>query len=181
MTSSYSDKSGSVEHAVNKAKDAIGGMAGKASAGMTTNADDFVEKAAISDRYEIAAAQVALERSQAQPIREVAQVMIDDHRTNTQRLEAAISRSQKVAARDVPHGLDSRRADMLEHLREAPADKFDETYVDQQKLAHEEAVSLMRNYREDGDCPELRSFAEAASRVVEGHLDRMKQLSREYS
>lgn len=181
MTNRYSDEAGPIEHAVNKAGDAIGGLAGKAGAGMTTNADDFVEKAAISDRYEIAAAQVALERSQTRAIRDVAQVMIEDHQTNTQRLKAAMARSQKVQTGDVPHGLDSRRANMIEHLREAPADKFDETYVDQQKLAHEEAVSLMQKYRDDGDCPELRNFAEASARVVEGHLDRMKQLQREFS
>jgi putative membrane protein len=174
-------EAGGVEHALNKATDAVGGMTGKAGASMTTKAPDFVEKAAISDQYEIAAAEVALERSRTQPIRDVAQSMIDDHRMNSEKLKAAAGRSQKVDTGNFPQGLDSRRSKMVEHLREAPADKFDETYVDQQKLAHEEAVSLMHNYRDDGDCPELRGFAAEASTVVEGHLDRVTRLQKEYS
>lgn len=177
----YSDTSGPVEHAVDKATDAIGGLAGKAGASMTTDASDFVEKAAVSDQYEIAAAQVALERSKAQPIRDVAQRMIEDHRANTEKLKAAIARSQKVETGTVPQGLDTRRANMVEHLREAPLDKFDETYADQQRVAHEEAVSLMHKFRDEGDCPELRGFASEASRMVEDHLDHMKRLQHEYS
>jgi putative membrane protein len=178
---SYGTQSGNVEHAIDKATDTVGGMVGKAGASRTTEASDFVEKAAISDQYEIAAAEIALERSSTAPIRAAAERMITDHRANTEKMKTAVARSQKVDMAGVPETLDTRRARMVEHLSTAPDGSFDETYVDQQKLAHEEAVSLMQTFRDDGDCPELRAFAGEAANVVESHLEQMKQLQENYS
>ena len=57
-----------------------------------------------------------------------------------------------------------------------PDDAFDKTYLDQQVLAHEEAVSLMQSYRYGGDNPQLRSVAAGTAPVVERHLRHMKML-----
>ena len=65
---------------------------------------------------------------------------------------------------------------MLEHLEAAPDDKFDETYLDQQVLAHKETVDLMTGYAASGDNWQLRSFAEGTAPVVQRHLAMMEQL-----
>ncbi len=102
--------------------------------------------------------------------------MIDDHTDSTRKLKQAVMESQKVDSSDPPDGLDSRREGMIKHLREAPDDKFDKTYLDQQTAAHEEAVTLMHHFRDECDCPRLREFATEVSPVIEGHLSRMKDL-----
>ena len=172
----HHDKAGSVEHTMNKVTDTVGGVAGNASAAMTTSASGFAESASISDRYEIDAANIALTRARNGEVRNVAQKMIDDHTEATTKLKAAVERSEHAKPGDIAHELDARRSTMIEHLREAPDDKFDKTYIDQQTMAHEEAVKLMHHYRDNGDCPVLRGFASEISPVIEGHLDRMKQL-----
>jgi putative membrane protein len=72
--------------------------------------------------------------------------------------------------------LDTRRAAMVKHLVDAPEDAFDNTYVDQQVLAHEETVTLMRTYAESGDNPQLRSVALGTLPVVERHLNHAKMM-----
>ena len=165
-----------IKNAVDKVTDAIGGTVGKASAATTTSADTFVENAAIGDLYEIAAARVALSRAHSEQLRSAANKMIDDHTTATNHLKAALEMNETHGVRSAPKALDSRRETMLKHLEDAPADAFDSTYLDQQVLAHEETVSLMRSYSEGGDNPQLRSFASGTLPVVERHLSRMKAL-----
>lgn len=169
-------KAGGVKHTLNKAVDAAGGMVGQADASTTSNASGFVERAAISDMYEIESSRIALDRSQNPTVKEAAQKMIDDHTDSSSKLETAVRQSPKVEADDVPSELDKRRQKMIDHLREAPNDEFDGTYIKQQVMAHEEATKLMHNYRDDGDCQVLRSFATEVSPVIENHRDHMKRL-----
>lgn len=170
------DTQGGLRHAADKVMDTLGGMVGKAEAGMVNGAGGFVSNAGISDRYEILAGEVAVQRGQSQAVRDIGQKMIDDHTDTSSKLAKAAARSERVEPSDIPGELDTRRSRMIEHLRDAPADKFDKTYVDQQTLAHEEALTLMRHYGEEGDCPVLRSFAREVAPVIEGHLQRMKEL-----
>lgn len=176
MSHHEEDKAGGLKHAANKVSDTIGGLAGKAEASMTSDPPKFVENASISDRYEIEAARIALARTRDPQVSDVARRMIEDHEANTRRLKEAVAQSDKADAGDIASTLDTRREKMIEHLREAPDDKFDQTYIDQQTLAHEEAVKLMHHFRDKGDCHVLRNFAREASPVIEGHLERMKQL-----
>jgi len=170
------DKASGAKHALNKTMDAVGGAVGQASAAVATSADQFAPNAAISDQYEIEAGRIAQERARSPDVRDAGEHMVRDHTESSAQLKDAVARSEKVTAADLPTELDSRRQGMIDHLREAPDDKFDKTYVDQQVAAHEEAVTMMHRFRSDGDCPVLRGFAEQVSPVIEGHLDRMKQL-----
>lgn len=169
-------EAGSVKHALNKAADTAGGMVGQASASTTSKAPDFVESAAISDRYEIESSRVALDRTHNPTVREAAQKMIDDHTATSTKLATAVRQSPKVDDAAMPGGLDKRRQKMIDHLQEAPGDEFDRTWLKQQVMAHEEATRLMHHYRDEGDCQVLRSFATEVAPVIDGHLDHMKRL-----
>lgn len=165
-----------IKNMVDKVTDTVGGTVGKMSASATTTADSFVENAAIGDMYEIAAARVALTRSGNEKVRDMAQMMITDHTASTHHLQAALQMNETRGVAAPPAQLDTRRQAMLKHLEDAPADAFDSTYLDQQVLAHEETVSLMRSYSEGGDNPQLRSVALGALPVVERHLTKMKAM-----
>jgi putative membrane protein len=162
--------------AVGKAIDTVGGLAGKTAAALTTRPDAFVHSAAIGDMYEIEAGRIARERGQSSEVRAVAENMIEDHSQSTAKLLQAVAESSHVTAADVPAELDMRRQQMLAHLREAPDDRFDRTYIDQQVLAHEETVTLMHHYRREGDCPVLAGFADEVSPTIERHLQHMRLL-----
>ena len=152
------------------------GVVGQAGAALTTSADSFVENAAIADMYETEAARIAQERSTSPAVRQLAEQIIQDHAITTKGLREAVSRSPKLGLDAIPAKLDTRRTKMIQHLREAPADKFDMTYIDQQVLAHEEAVTLAQHYRDKGDDPELRAHAAAASPLFEKHLQEAKRI-----
>lgn len=169
---------GEIKNTIDKVTDAVGGTVGKMSAATTTGADAFVENAAIGDMYEIAAGRLALQRA-SENVREMARMMIADHTTSTHHLMAALEMNETRGVAPPPAELDTRRQTMLKHLQDAPADAFDATYADQQVLAHEETVSLMRSYSEGGDNPQLRSLALSTLPVVERHLTMMKRLRAE--
>ncbi len=167
---------GGLKNTLDKVTDTVGGAAGQMSAVMTKTADSFVENATISDLYERTAARTALRRSADPQVQMVARQMLSDHYTSTHQLQAALEMNETRGVAIPQEALDTRRETMVTHLNEAPDDAFDKTYLDQQVLAHEEAVSLMRSYRDGGDNPQLRSFAAGTAPVVERHLKHMKML-----
>jgi putative membrane protein len=171
------NQTGTVGNLVGRAMDAVGGAIGAASAATTSGADAFVKNAAIGDRYEIEAARIALARSRSDEVRSAAAKMIVDHTANSHHLLAALEMNETRGVAAPPQGVDTRREKMLKHLDEAPDDKFDTTYLSQQVLAHEETVTLMREYGENGDNPQLRSLAVSGLPVIERHLDHMKMLA----
>ena len=159
-----------------KVTDAVGGVVGKMGAAMTSGADSFVEQASIGDAYEIAAGELALRRSRNDAVRSAATKMVADHTTSRHHTLAALEMNETRGVAAPPQSLDTRRQTMLTHLTEADEEAFDQTYLDQQVLAHEETTSLMRSYVERGDNPQLRSLAMANLPVVERHLTYMKAL-----
>lgn len=166
---------GELENKLDKAGDTLGGTAGKMDAARTTDADGFVENAAIGDIYEIEAANIALDRSRDPSIHAIAKKMVADHTASTHHLQAALEMNETNGVIDPPKVPDARRKKMLQHLSEAPEDAFDKTYLDQQVLAHEETVSLMESYCEGGDNAQLRSVAQGNLPVVKRHLAHVKR------
>jgi len=173
MTEQNQQHSG-LRNTVSKMQDTVGGMAGRMSAGMTTAADSFVKNAAIGDLYEIASAELALERTSSPDVRAWAVQMIDDHMTSAHQLSAALEMNETRGVAPIPTELDARRRTMFEHLEKAPTDKFDATYLSQQLLAHQETLTLLTTYGKEGDSPQLRSFALGAAPVVARHLSHVK-------
>jgi putative membrane protein len=170
------NEGGMLKQAVNKVTDVVGGLVGQASAMTAHRADSFVENAAIGDLYEITAGEIALRRGSSASVREAGKQMILDHTTSAHQLQAALEMNETRGVQQAPTGLDARRRTLVQHLGEAPDDSFDQTWLDQQVLAHEETVTLMQGYAAHGDNPQLRSFAKATAPVVERHLAHMKHL-----
>lgn len=168
--------SGELKHTLDKVTDVLGGTAGKMSASATTSAEGFVENATIGNLYELEAARIALQRTGSEEIRVFAQKMLLDHTTAKHQLGAALEMNETSGVTPPPESLDTRREAMIKHLADAPEDAFDKTYVDQQVLAHEETVTLMRTYAQDGDNPQLRSVALGALPVFERHLNHAKMV-----
>ncbi|MFB0612893.1 DUF4142 domain-containing protein [Aurantiacibacter poecillastricola] len=172
------EKHTGLHHTADKVQDTIGGMHGRVKAKTlgSHSGEAFAKNAAIGDIYEITAAKMALKRTRSDRVREAARKMIDDHTTATHQLRSAHRMSETGDLPELPTEVDMRRRKWLEHLEAAPDDKFDETYLDQQVLAHKETVDLMTGYAQSGDNWQLRSFAEGTAPVVERHLAMMEKL-----
>lgn len=167
---------GTLKNTLDTVGDAVAGTMGKMNAAMVADADTFVENLAISNQYEVEAANIALARSRPGPVKMFAQKMVADHTTAKHHLEVALMMNETKGVAAPPKALDSRRETMLKHLREAPDGAFESTYLDQQVTAHEEASTLLKTYAEGGDNPQLRSVALGSLPVVERHLAHAKAL-----
>jgi putative membrane protein len=135
---------------------------------------DFVQKAAMSDMFEIEASKLALTRTQSADIKAFAQAMIDAH-TATSDAVKPIAAALQI---NPPVQLDSEHQDMLDDLTKADAKDFDKKYLDQQTSAHNKALDLMKDYGEDGANAELKAFAVATAPKVQEHLDHAKSLDK---
>jgi putative membrane protein len=134
----------------------------------------FVEKAALTDMYEIEAAKIALQRSKVQPVKDFAQMMIDDHTATTAELGPLAS----AAGVAPPTALDEDHMKKLDDLKSANAQDFDDTYIDQQTAAHSDALGLMKDYAENGKDPGIQAFASKVALKVDEHLQKVKALDK---
>lgn len=159
---------------VNAAQDAVGGVVGQASAAMANSADAYVTNAAMSDMYEIESSRLALEKAKSPEIKKYAQQMIDDHTATSTQMKSLLPKTGLKMT--PPTTLDDRRRGMIDNLRAASADAFDRTYIDQQTMAHQEALTLHSGFAEDGDNAQLKQFAAATAPKIRHHLDMVKNL-----
>jgi putative membrane protein len=134
----------------------------------------FVEKAALTDMYEIEAAKIALQRSKVQPVKDFAQMMIDDHTATTAELGPLAS----AAGVAPPTALDEDHMKKLDDLKSANVQDFDDTYIDQQTAAHSDALGLMKDYAENGKDPGIQAFASKVALKVDEHLQKVKALDK---
>ena len=160
--------------AMNRAADMVGGVVGMASAATAGSHDTeaFVMNAAIGDLYEIEAGQIAAGSARSPEVREFATMMVAHHTTSMHQMESALlSLEFRVV---YPHlhpvtVIDIRRLGMIEHLLESSEEGFDDRYLEQQRMAHQETATLLRGYLDHGDNPQLRSVAMGALPMVERH------------
>jgi putative membrane protein len=132
----------------------------------------FVEKAALTDMFEIEAAKAALERSNSEPIKKFAQMMIDDHTATTQEL-GPLATAAGVAP---PTAMDQDHLNKIDDLRKAKDADFNKKYLDQQEAAHADALDLMKDYAQNGKDTGIQAFATKVSGKVEEHLQQAKAL-----
>lgn len=141
------------------------------------DASEFVQKAAMGNQFEIATSKLALEKSQSQDVKTFAQKMIDDHTEANNNLKAVLPESTvKTASTEVT--LDKKHQKMYDELKEKPASKFDDEYVDVQQKAHKEAVALFKDYADDGKDAALKNFASKTLPALEQHKENVEQLDK---
>ena len=142
-------------------------------AAVTTSAQDnnFAMQAAMSDQFEITAAQMALQKSRRPAIRAYAQHMIDDHTMTTQQLTALGARKGMT----LPTSLDPVQQRMLATL-EASNRGFDSAYAMAMVTSHRDAAQTFRTEAAAGTDPEIKAFAQTNLPTIEQHVAMAQQL-----
>ena len=129
----------------------------------------FVQAAAMSNLYEIAAANIALDKAEAGSVRDFAQMMVTDHSKALETLEDAVGSSGQTLA--LPINLDADNQAKVDILQSLQGAAFDREYLSQQMTAHREALTLLKAYGGEGEIAELRQFAQGAIPTVQKHHD----------
>ena len=162
---------------VNIAQDVAGagtGVATGATGAVSTEA--FVRDAAIGGLYEIESSKLALKRSMNPDVKAAAQMIIDDHSAADAKLKALVSDGK--APGPLPTALDERRKGMLDNLTGAAAKDFDDRYLDQQTMAHHEALLAFNGYAKAGDNADVKAFAAETAPKLEHHAQMVTKLDR---
>lgn len=136
----------------------------------------YIPEAAISDMYEVAAAEIALTRASNPAVRAFAEQMAKDHGAMHDALKSFVMNNP--VNRAIPTNMDQRRSAMIQNLRDASDQEFDRTYLGQQAAAHQEAHNLHMSYANNGMDQKLATLAKKAASVIQSHeqlLDRTRQ------
>jgi putative membrane protein len=136
--------------------------------------DGFVETAAFSDMYEIQAGELAESRGQTTEIKAFGRHMVDGHRKTTADLKSIVARNNLNIA--PPAQLDAKHQDMIDALRSASANDFDQVYIHQQNSAHLDALALMQTYAATGASPPLKQFAARTVPIINEHIAMLRDV-----
>jgi putative membrane protein len=140
----------------------------------TPSAQDFVNKVAISDMFEIQSSQLALSKEPDKDTKPFAQRMVTDHQKTSKELKSLVDGGKVKAT--LPSALDSEHQKMLDDLKAKSGKDFDQSYDQIQVKAHEDAVALFNAYAKSGDDPELKKWAAKTLPNLERHLTMAQKL-----
>ena len=115
---------------------------------------------------------MALKKSTSQDVKDFAQLMIDDHGAANQKLKQ-LARQKGLEMSD-DASLMAKAKTMILKLREG--ESFDEAYANNQVQAHEDTIELFRNYAQQGQDQEIKSFAKETLPTLEEHLQKARAL-----
>jgi len=136
-----------------------------------TTAPAYVAKAGASDLYERTSSQLVLQSTNNAKIRQFATMMIRDHTKST----ADVKRAATAARLRVPPpALEPPQAQMVAELRRATGPARDRLYVQQQRMAHRQALALHSGYAQGGDVASLKTVAAATAPVVQHHIEMLQ-------
>lgn len=136
------------------------------------SAQDFVNKAAAGGMFEVDSSKVAEAKVQDQSIKDFAHKMIDDHGAANAKLET-IAGEQKLT---VPKELDAKHKGDVDTLQNGK-DPIDAPYVQMQRDAHTDAVTLFESYAKDGDNAELKTFAQQTVPTLKMHQEMIEKIA----
>jgi len=132
------------------------------------SAQDFVNKVAVSDMFEIQSSQIALAKQADADTKPFAEKMVQDHQKTSSELKALVD-SGKVKTK-LPTALDSEHQKMIDDL------DFDHGYDQIQVKAHRDAVALFEAYAKAGDNAELKDWAGKTLPHLKEHLSMAEKL-----
>lgn len=138
---------------------------------------EFVNRAARSDAFEIAAAQLAAKNASSAAVKDFARMMADAHNQSTAAIKKAAAAATPAVTPDAT--LTSDQQEDLAELRALTGERFDKEYIDGQVDAHEDALDLMKKYAADGEAAPLKNAARDLVPVIEKHLARARELDKD--
>lgn len=161
--------------AATSAATATGTAAGAAAGTMTSGSNQlqgqdatFLRKVLEGDRLEIASAQAALDQAQRTDTKNAARMILEDHRSSSEKLQALASRKgwtlPSATSADADQAMTATSG----------SGSFDDRFLADQIRMHREAISLYRAQASSGSDPDLRQFARDQLPHLEHHLEMLQ-------
>lgn len=139
-----------------------------------TPSQKFANDVGASDFFEIQSGKMAQEKAQSQALKDFGGMIVQHHTESTQKLTAAGAKAEPAI---VPNpALNAEQEANLAALEKAEGAAFDTLFKQQQTVAHEKALTMLKGYESSGDVAPLKTFAADAQKVVQDHLTKIKSL-----
>jgi putative membrane protein len=128
----------------------------------------FLRKATEGGREEVQRAQTAMRSAQRAEVRNVASMMLEDHRRTNDKLAQLASRK----GWSVPSDAATAESDQARMPAAGPG--FDDDYLEDEIRHHRETIALFRAQESTGSDPDLRQFARDTLPSLEHHLEMLQ-------
>jgi len=136
-------------------------------------APTYVMKAGAGDQYEIQSSRLLLTSTKNAKLRSFASMMVTDHTKSTADVKSAAIRAGLHPA---PPKLDAMGTKNVAALRAATGTARDRLYVEQQKSAHQRALTLHQTYAQSGTAAPLKTVAASTAPVVQTHITELSTM-----
>ena len=145
----------------------VGAVPGVSDIGFATNA-------AMGDIYAIATSRMAIERSQSERVKQFARETIESKSAELSKLKGALPPNISMS---LPTDLDIQHAKMMDDLKHAADQDFDNLYLAQQWEMQQKAEGRYKNYVQYGDETMLKRFAQNSLPTIKLQLEQMANLT----
>ena len=136
-------------------------------------AQQFANKVAISDMFEVESSKLIQEKSTQGAVKDFARKMVEDHTKTSNELRTT---AREIKGIELPMRLDADHQKKLDALRTASANQLDQLYKTDQIEAHQTAVKLFEDYAKSGDNAQLKSWAQKVLPDLGHHLEMAQRL-----
>ena len=126
----------------------------------------FVKKALQGSMAEVQVAQVALQKSSNEQVKQFAQRMVDDH---TKMIEDMKPVAQQLGVK-IPDGPDKKQKAMMAKLQALSGDEFDKAYVQAMVKDHKEDDAEFKTEISSGQSQVVKDAATKGDPLIESHL-----------
>ena len=133
----------------------------------------YVSKAGAGDQYEIQSSKLVLATTKNPVLKQFATMMVSDHNKSTADVKAAAMRSKLTPK---PPMLDAMGTRNIAALKAARGPSRDVLYISQQKIAHQNALSLHQGYAQAGTAPALKQVAASIAPTVQHHIEMLSSM-----
>ena len=133
----------------------------------------FVQKAAISDMFEIQSGQIAQQKAANDEYKQFGQMVRDDHSKTSDQIKGM---AQNMPGLQMPQALDTAHKQKLDKLQSLSGAQFEDQFKKDQVAGHQDAVKLFENYAQKGDHPDLKKFAQDTLPKLKEHLQHAQAL-----
>ena len=138
-----------------------------------SNQDSFWNDAAQAGMAEVMLANLALQKSTNEEVKQLAQKVVDDHTAaNNELKDLAATKSATL-----PTEVNTKQKATYDKLNALSGDQFDKEFVKVMVKDHEKAVSLFQKQADRGTDADVKAWAAKTLPALQGHLEMAKALN----
>jgi putative membrane protein len=127
----------------------------------------FVDKAAAGGTAEVKLSKLAMDKGQSPEVKQFARKMVEDHtKANMELKQIAEKKSLNV-----PTAMDEKHQKIYDKLVKLQGNDFDKQYMQAMADDHDDTVKLFKDQAQNGQDPELKSFAMKTLPTLQKHDD----------